>query len=110
MRVGHMQLFEISQSVESQSGQSQSPATLMTYDLLMVGIGKTYLYSAFHETSPQGAQIWITQVAPANYTIPASTLQTFARWRHLIMGWLRCTKINQTTCQIAKTCIHHSSV
>jgi len=77
MRVGHMQLFEISQSVESQSGQSQSPATLMTYDLLMVG--KTYLYSAFHETSPQGAQIWITQVAPANYTIPASTLQTFAR-------------------------------
>ena len=22
-------------------------------------------------------------VAPANYTIPASTLRTFARWRHL---------------------------
>ena len=23
------------------------------------------------------------RVAPANYTIPASTLRTFARWRHL---------------------------
>jgi len=35
--------------------------------------------------SPQGAQVWITQGCPcsANYTIPASTLQTFARWRHL---------------------------
>ena len=23
------------------------------------------------------------RVAPANYTLPASTLRTFARWRHL---------------------------
>ena len=28
------------------------------------GKGKTYLYSAFHETSTQGAQVWITQCCP----------------------------------------------
>jgi len=27
-------------------------------------VGKAYLYSAFNETSPQGAQVWITQGCP----------------------------------------------
>jgi len=42
------------------------------------------LYSAFRETSTQGAQVYGSHsVDPANYTIPASNLRTFARWRHL---------------------------
>jgi len=57
------------------------PSTFLKY---RKGKGKAYLYSAFRETSSQGAQVWITHGCPCKlYTIPAYTLRTFARWRHL---------------------------
>ena len=38
------------------------------------------------------------RVAPANYTIPASTLRTFARWRHL--NGTHLIQVYQVTMQI----------
>ena len=43
---------------------------MVCYLKIKVGKSKAYLYSAFRETSTQGAQVWITQVCATLQTTP----------------------------------------